>query len=232
MADRKPLIGITGPRSGSLGPRTCIALGLYLSGAIPVQLRPGDAPPVRKLSGVVISGGHDIEPVLYKRPAEVEGNYDPERDSFESEIIDQALGCDRPLLGICRGAQLLNVTLGGTLFQNLKVRLPDARRRRSILPVSNVTLEHASQLAEELGKTSLLVNRLHNQAIDTVGVGLNVSARDSNDVVQAVESPERDFVVGVQWHPEFLLYQATSIRLFAALVRAARTHDSSTASRS
>jgi len=224
MAKAKPLIGITGPRRGSVGPRFCIALALRLLGARPVQLRPGSAIPARELAGVVISGGHDVEPVLYKSAAEVEGNYDPERDAFESEMIDQALAASRPLLGICRGAQLLNVCLGGNLHQNLRKAHPHTRRRRSILPVNSVTLEPDSKLRKLLKRKRLRVNRLHNQSVNRTGVGLRIAARDDNDIVQAIEGPKQAFAIGVQWHPEFLLYQPTSLKLFAGLIAAARKH--------
>lgn len=223
MAERRPLIGITGPRRGSFGPRTCIALGLWLSGGHPVQLRPGEAKPPRALEGIVVSGGHDIEPVLYARASEVEGNYDPERDEFEGDIIDRALRDDVPLLGICRGAQLINVRLGGSLFQDLRTRPVNIRRRRSVLPVTGVSVVGESKLAKIVGKEELTVNSLHNQSIDRTGGGLTVSATDGNDIVQAVETTGDNFVLGVQWHPEFMLYQHTSRTLFRALTDAAST---------
>jgi putative glutamine amidotransferase len=223
MAEQRPLVGITGPRRGSFGPRTCIALGVWLSGARPVQLRPGKAVQPRALDGIVISGGHDIEPVLYARASEVEGNYDPQRDAFESEIIDQALRDNVPLLGICRGAQLINVRLGGSLFQNLRDREVAIRRRRSLFPVTRVSVTGGSKLGQIVNKEQLIVNSLHNQSIDRTGVGLTVSAKDGNDIVQAVETAADDFVIGIQWHPEFMLYLRSSRMLFRALSAAART---------
>jgi putative glutamine amidotransferase len=201
----------------------CIAAAVRLCGARPVQLRPGDTPSVEALSAVVISGGHDVEPVLYKKPAEVEGNYDADRDAFESEVIDAALERGRPLLGICRGAQLLNVRRGGDLFQDLRSRHPDERRRRSVFPVNRIEIESGSVLASMTGRLQMRVNRLHNQSVDTLGKGLRVAARDAHDIVQGIEDPERPFLIGVQWHPEFLLYQPANLRLFRALVDTART---------
>lgn len=186
-----------------------------------MQLRPGIKVSGSELDGVVISGGHDIEPVLYSRPTEVEGNYDPERDAFESEVIELALQKSVPLLGICRGAQLINVKRGGNLFQNLRKRYAGVRRRRSLFPIAEVTLERDSRLSGIAGSTQLRVNRLHNQSIDVTGRDLRISAHDINGIVQAIESNDDAFVFGVQWHPEFLLYQSASRRLFRALANAA-----------
>jgi len=221
MAGRRtrPLIGVTGPRRGSFGPRVCVALGLRLARARVVQLRPGRTVPIDELDGAVLTGGHDVEPVLYRASAEVEGRYDTERDRFELEVLQALLDRGRPVLGICRGAQLLNVRLGGTLRQDLtSVQRSHAR---TLLPLSSIELVAGSRLADTLGVVETRVNVLHDQAIDELGRGLRVVARDSYDLVQGVESEQHAFALGVQWHPEFLLYRASERRLFRALVEAA-----------
>ena len=220
MSER-PLIGVTGPRRGAVGPRACVHLGLLLAGGRPRHLRPGDALDTAPLDGVVITGGHDVEPALYKAEAEVVGHYDPERDAFESRVIDAALADGTPLLGICRGAQLLNVRKGGTLFQDLRKRRHKTSKRRFILPLKTLCLAEGSRLEALLGGDDIRINSLHNQSIDALGAGLEVSGRDLDDIVQAVEQPDHRFLFGVQWHPEFLLYAARQRRLFRALVRAA-----------
>ncbi|MGM0577633.1 MAG: gamma-glutamyl-gamma-aminobutyrate hydrolase family protein [Myxococcota bacterium] len=223
QATRRPLIGVTGPRRRAWGPRACIHVGLLLAGGRPVHLRPGRPLPGDPLDGVVISGGHDVEPVLYKEVAEVEGRYDPERDAFESDVIDLALAEHLPLLGICRGAQLLNVRLGGTLFQDLREHRERTSNRRFILPLKTLCVEGDTRLHALFGGERFRINSLHDQSIDLLGEGLVVSGWDIDDIVQAVELPGRDFVVGVQWHPEFLLYLPRQLRLFRALVEAAVT---------
>ncbi|MGD8618667.1 MAG: gamma-glutamyl-gamma-aminobutyrate hydrolase family protein [Gammaproteobacteria bacterium] len=215
---------MTGPRRGAWGPRICVHLALLASGGRPVHLRPGDSVDAMALDGLVITGGHDVEPVLYKAAAEIEGNYDPERDAFEAGIIDQALQHRIPLLGICRGAQLLNVQLGGSLIQDLRKHRKLTSNRRTLLPLKTLCLEQGSRLAELLGKDTLKINSLHKQSIDHIGSGLRVSGRDLDDIVQAVEYPERDYLFGVQWHPEFLAYLPRQRRLFRDLVSAACAH--------
>lgn len=214
---------MTGPERGAFGPRVCVAAGLRLCGARPVQLRPSDPTVTEGLDGVVVTGGHDIEPVLYAQAAEVEGRYDRERDAFESALIRAALQRDLPILGICRGAQLLNVCLGGTLEPDLRKRRRHTSNRRTIFPLKTLLVEAGANLGRVLGGTRLRINSLHHQAIERTGDGLDVAGRDLDGIVQAVEAPERTWTVGVQWHPEFLLYLRAQRRLFAGLVEAARS---------
>lgn len=220
----RPLIGVTGPQRGAIGPRSCIHLGVLLAGGKVRHMRPGDAINTAPLDGVIISGGHDVEPTLYKAAAEVKGNYDPERDAFESAIIDSALRDSTPLLGICRGAQLLNVKLGGSLFQDLSKRRHKTSKRRFLLPLKTLCLKEDSKLESLLGKDDIRINSLHNQSINELGKGLSVSGLDLDDIVQAVENREHRYLFGVQWHPEFLIYSARQRRLFRELVIAAREY--------
>jgi putative glutamine amidotransferase len=159
--------------------------------------------------------------VLYAAQPEVEPKYDRERDRLEAAVIDDALARGLPLLGICRGAQLLNVCRGGTLFQELRSRRKKTSNRWTILPLKTLRVEAGSGLAARMGALETRINSLHNQGIDRLGRGLSVSGRDLDDIVQAVEDPERPFLVGVQWHPEFLLYLGRQRRLFRDLVAAA-----------
>lgn len=215
------MIGVTGPRRGAAGPRFCVHLGVLLAGGRPRHLRPGDARTTGGLDGVIVTGGHDVEPALYKAEAEVVGNYDPERDAFEADIIDCALADGTPLFGICRGAQLVNVRMGGSLFQDLRRRRNRTSKRRTLLALKTLHVVAGSQLHDILGTDSIRINSLHNQSIDSVGRGLAVCGRDRDDIVQAVEQPQHRFLLGVQWHPEFLLYATRQRQLFRHLVAAA-----------
>lgn len=222
---RRPLIGITGPRSRAWGPRLCVDLALRLAGARPIHLRPGTPAETDRLDGVVITGGHDVEPVLYRAVAEVEGRYDPERDAFELGVLDDALRRNLPLLAICRGAQLLNVRLGGGLVQDLTTRRERTSNRRTLLPTKTLNVTEGTRLRRCVGRASLRINSLHRQAIDRLGDGLSVSGRDRDEIVQAVELDAREFVLGVQWHPEFLIYLRAQRSLFRQLVRSAARHE-------
>jgi putative glutamine amidotransferase len=218
----RPLIAITGPERRAFGPRTCVALAVLLHGGRPLQLRPSDDHRAHAYHGVVVTGGHDIEPVLYAAQPEVAPRYDRDRDRFEGAVIADALARGLPLLGICRGAQLLNVCRGGTLFQELRSRRKKTSNRWTILPLKTLLVEPGTRLAALMRTGRTRINSLHNQGIDRLGRGLAVSGRDLDDIVQAVEDPAAPFLVGVQWHPEFLLFLARQRRLFAALLAAAR----------
>lgn len=222
-APERPVIAVTGPTRGAIGPRSCVHVGVLLAGGRPLHLSPASPEATGPVHGVVVTGGHDIEPVLYAEPADVEVKYDRARDALESRVIDDALARDIPLLGICRGAQLLNVRLGGSLFRDLRTRRRHTSNRRTIGPFKTLLVEPDSGLAALLGRERVRINSLHNQAIDRVGSGLKVVGRDLDDIVQAVEHERRNFVLGVQWHPEFLLYSGGQRALFRALVEAART---------
>lgn len=217
----RPLIAVTGPRRGAWAPRTLVAAGVRLAGGRSVQLSPARTEAGEPVHGLVVTGGHDIDPVLYAAEPEVHPIYDKERDAFESILIEDALERELPVLGICRGAQLLNVRLGGSLFQELRSRRRHTSNRRSVLPLKTLLIEPQSELQRLLGTARARINSLHNQGIDELGNGLRVCGRDLDGIVQAVEAPARDFLLGVQWHPEFLLPMRGQRALFAALVAAA-----------
>ena len=218
----RPLIAVTGPSRGGLAPRWLVALALRMAGARPVMLTPRQPKPGLVVDGVVITGGHDVDPVLYAAAPEVTPKYDAERDALEIAVIDHALAQGLPLLGICRGAQLLNVRLGGNLFQELRSRRKRTSNRWTILPLKTLCVEPRTALHRLLATTEARINSLHNQGIDRIGDGLQVSGRDLDGIVQAIEDPARPFLMGVQWHPEFLLYRRGQRRLFRALTEAAR----------
>lgn len=226
MAERaqSPLIAVTGPTRGSHAPKILVQLALRLAGARTELLTP--AKPKQEVQetadGVVITGGHDIDPVLYAAAPEVTPKYDPERDALESAVIDRALASGLPLLGICRGAQLLNARLGGNLFQELRSRRKHTSNRWTVLPLKTLCIELGTELECLLGGDRARINSLHNQGIDRVGEGLVVAGRDLDGIIQAIESPTHACLRGVQWHPEFLLYNRGQRQLFAALVEAAR----------
>lgn len=219
----RPVIAITGPQRGAFGPRLLVSLAVRLYGGQPLQLRPRDAGRQHRFDGVVITGGHDVNPVLYAAAPEVEPRYDEVRDALEVAIIDEALERRLPVLGICRGAQLLNVRLGGTLFQQLKTRRRKTSHRWTVLPLKTLCIRPGTLLAQLMGEGTARINSLHNQAIDRCGRGLSISGTDLDDLPQAIEHPGHGpLLLGVQWHPEFLIFMKRQRALFRALVESAR----------
>ncbi len=219
-----PLIGVTGPSGWYHLAWRCSRFALTRAGARFVRLTPGQETS-HDLDAVIIGGGDDIDPALYADSRHHRrGSYDRARDAFERRIIEDALERERPLLGICRGAQLLNATLGGDLHQDVRAMREHTSNRRSVLPRKIVAVDISSRLYDILGTASIVVNSLHEQAVNQPGEGLRIVARDRDGIVQAIEHEGDVLRVGVQWHPEFLPYRLEQRRLFRALVDAARRH--------
>ncbi|MFH7319977.1 gamma-glutamyl-gamma-aminobutyrate hydrolase family protein [Desulfurivibrio sp. D14AmB] len=149
------------------------------------------------------------------------GTLDNDRDLLEKNLISQALATGKPILGICRGMQLLNVVRGGTLNRDLSGFYAETPKVRSLLPVKKVHLQEDSQLARIFVATTVQVNALHDQAVATLGHQLRVVGRESNGVIQAIEATDR-WCIGVQWHPEYLPQKNVQQRLFRALIKASR----------
>ncbi len=147
---------------------------------------------------------------------------DAQRDRMEQILCRFALHRRLPILGICRGAQLLNVVRGGSLHQNADAFYTESPKLRTVLPRRPVRLARDSRLAKLLGLQRCRVNALHDQAVDRPGRQIAITAWDSNRLVQGLEHTERPFVIGVQWHPEYLPQVARQQRLFHALVAQAK----------
>lgn len=171
--------------------------------------------------GVILGGGEDIDPRRYREEAQVEARLDPERDALEWALLDGALRRGLPVLGICRGAQLLNVYLGGTLHQDLQAEFPRHSPRRQLFARKRIEVDAKSRLHRALSATTLRVNSLHSQGIASLGRGLRICARDALGVIQGVERSAGPLCIGVQWHPELLPARVEQRRLFGAVVRAA-----------
>ena len=147
---------------------------------------------------------------------------DPQRDALEVELLAQALAKDLPVLGICRGAQLLNVHCGGTLHQDLAGFYKEGKRYWTIFPKKRLYLQKLSTLTDIFSTTTLRVNALHNQAVGELGRDVVPVARDKWGVIQAIEMPGKRFVLGVQWHPEYMPQVRKQRRLFLTLILATR----------
>jgi putative glutamine amidotransferase len=137
---------------------------------------------------------------------------------LEIKWIKYALEHKIPLLGICRGAQLINVVLGGNLFQDIRSLRRLTYNRPGLLPTKQVLLEEKSLVARVCSRKKLRVNSLHHQAIRESGKGLQVVGRDLDGIIQAVEAGDGQKIIGVQWHPEYLFYLPAQLALFKWLV--------------
>ena len=174
-----------------------------------------------KLDGIVIGGGSDIDPGLYGGVDDGASRLDPQRDAFEIEIIEHALNTNLPILGIYRGAQLINVVLGGSLYSDIRILRSKTSNRRTPLPRKTASLETDNILFKLTKRRQLRINSLHHQAIEKIGKHLKIIARDLDDFVQAVESTEHRFLLGTQWHPEYLSYMKSHRVIFQHLVEQA-----------
>jgi len=219
-----PLIGVTGPARGGRSGWLFSWLSLRAAGARARRLRPPFHPDkLKDLCGIVIGGGANIDPARYQQLLEVEDIYDAERDEFEWQVMAFVMERRLPLLGICRGAQLLNVFAGGSLWQDLTTNIPGANLRRSVLARKSVTITPNTLLADVMRVHAVRVNSLHRQGIKQLGANLCISARDAEGIVQAVEAlpGQHPFRLGVQWHPEYLMNRLAHRRLFTRLAQAA-----------
>lgn len=187
------------------------------AGGLAALLPPDDparaAATVARLDGVVIAGGPDVDPSRYGAERSPRtGRPAPERDAWELALIEAALASGTPLLGICRGMQLLNVALGGTLVQHVDghAEAVGVFGRHPVTPVPGT--RYAGAVPEETS-----VPTYHHQAVDRLGRGLVPSAYAADGTVEAIELPSADWVLGVQWHPEM----GEDMRVMRALIRAA-----------
>lgn len=179
---------------------------------------------IERLDGLILTGGKDVDPAAYghARHAETEEPAS-DRDAWEFALLRTALGHRMPVLGICRGPQVINVALGGTLHQHLPDVIGHGGHRigDAVFAKTTVDTVAGSGLRDLVGER-LEGRCYHHQAIDRLGAGLVVSAT-SNGVIEAIEMPDSDFLMGVQWHPEETL---EDLRLFAGLVAAATAYAS------
>jgi putative glutamine amidotransferase len=243
----RPVIGITCSRSVQ-GRWSDYSLGHFMEFAFDAYpqavLNCGGAPllvPVSQnknslaavcgtLHGIIFTGGPDINPRFYKsEPRHGLGEVDEAQDEMEIELTRQALAARIPILGICRGLQILNVAMGGTLYQDIPQEVAAAmnhcpRADRSIV-THQVQIASGSRLDGILKRRTLWVNSKHHQAVKEPASGLVVSATAVDGIIEALEEPRRPFVLATQWHPEGLWTKdAPAKRIFKALIAAAKSY--------
>jgi putative glutamine amidotransferase len=221
-----PLIGMTCSPGleiegqPALGNTAAYAQAIEACGGVPVLLPPAASESVllalyRVLDGVVLPGGPDVDPVFYEAAHHDElGPVYAELDRFEIALARLALADDKPLLAICRGQQVLNVALGGNLFQDLPSDHGKSLDHSLSLKIGwsrlahSIEIERGTRLAQIIGKKSIRVNSLHHQAIKELGLGLMATASSKDGVIEAVEMPSKRFVIGMQCHPEELFKES------------------------
>jgi putative glutamine amidotransferase len=188
----------------------------------------GAGPVLEHIDALLLSGGPDLHPAIYGRQESPElGPTEPELDAYELMLCRAALACRKPVLGVCRGMQLLNVACGGTLHQHVPDVVGEEVEHRSPLPGvkagHDVEILPGTMLQRIIGRESLHVNSFHHQGIDDLGRGLRVAACSADGLIEGVEGTGDSFVLGVQWHVESLTAdQPRHAAIVAALVVAAR----------
>lgn len=183
-------------------------------------------PFLEKLDGILVSGGHDVNPRSYgSRITGKCGRIVPERDEMDLFITRYALDHEKPLLGICRGIQILCAATGGTIYQDLESEggfmhhFMDNSPRE--YPVHKIEIEQDSLLGKIFGKTEVEVNSYHHQAVKKVGPGIKITARSEDGVPESIELEDtKAFVLGVQWHPEMMFTSEEQQKIFKAFIEA------------
>lgn len=226
---RRPRIGLTSwprlvdqqgtPEPNDTVPRAYVR-AVRKAGGIPLLLPLLDPDDVDDLlaavDGIVVTGGGDVDPRRYgEDPADELWGVDSARDEFDQVLWRRLLDRPFPVLGVCRGAQTLNVALGGSLVQHLDGHPNQADDRHT------AEIDPRSRLARIVGSGTLEVNSLHHQAIDRAGTGVIVTARTTDGIVEAIEIEGAPHVLAVQWHPELLRHVPEHLALFGDLIERA-----------
>jgi putative glutamine amidotransferase len=240
MSDGFPTIGLTcttvitteepiGPHSAS--PQTYVD-SVTGAGGLPLLLPIVDpeyaAAYLARIDGLILTGGLDVDPFQYgQEPAARLGRIDQKRDAIEVALARGAHAQGIPILAICRGQQLLNVAMGGTLHQHLPDVYEGALRHDQLdlhpdALSHSVQVEPETRLREILGAEHVRVNTFHHQAVDRLAERFRVTARSPDGVVEGIEDPSHPFCIAVQWHPERRLDDPVSRALFRSVVEAAR----------
>jgi putative glutamine amidotransferase len=258
----KPKIGITGPAYGGISAFFFTSIAVILAGGRPEILTPSKKINKFDFNGIILGGGSDIDPLIYKKDpkdffisiSDFESEtkvkkkkrilyylffqllilfrwvfstkkrfkIDKKRDQAEYLILKKAIEKNIPVLGICRGAQLINVFFKGTLYPDTLEFYEEYPRIRTILPKKDVNVVKNSKLFKILEQENLSVNSLHHQSVAKKGENIKISAKEPNNVVQGIEHEKMEFVLGVQWHPEYLFYDKFQRNLFIELVKKAK----------
>lgn len=239
----KPVIGMTSDYNGGDRPEfggkepTAFIRNRYINaieacGGVPVVLPPVNDSKMAKeilfrIDGLLLTGsGPDIDPGLYgERQRFSFKKVDPKRSGLERELVKRACEKEMPILGICGGMQLLNVAGGGSLYQDIPSQVPGALKHdHGGKPSHPIEIKKGTLLSRIVGKLQLYVNSSHHQGVKQVAPGYIVSALAEDGVIEGIEADGFPFVVGVQWHPEYLHKEDQSRNIFRAFLKRAARH--------
>jgi putative glutamine amidotransferase len=244
MRSKKPKIGITSSAEGRIARRRWptrhafdflkrnYAQMIIRAGGVPLPLvntrdRETIAEYLELMEGLLVTGGDDMNPRYFgQKPHKSIKMTAPERDEFELNIIKGSLKKGLPVLGICRGLQVINIALGGTLHQDLECVprkiLRHANPKEMWKVEHKVNIDKETLLYEIIGAARIGVKSSHHQVVDRPGRGLRISARSSDGIIEGLENPAYQFLVGVQWHPEMTPRRLHCRKLFDGFIRACR----------
>lgn len=166
---------------------------------------------VNKIDGLYITGGNDVDPEYFNEaPHEKLGEVNPIRDAFELKLLTCILPVNKPVLGVCKGMQMINTVLGGDLYQDItsqvKTKLiQHSQKSQMIYPSHAIHIKEETKLHLITSKTKMRVNSYHHQAVRRLGRNLIISGESDDGIIEAIESTAHPFVIGLQWHPECMV---------------------------
>ena len=222
---KKVVVGITHSVKQSKITLCALKFAVWQGGGIPLLINTNTNQENYDYDSLILAGGVDIHPEQYGGEVKPNYCYEQERDFLEKRHIHHTTKCNKPILGICRGAQLLNVSLGGNLYPDIRKIDEKAKYPINVLGYvffrKFISIKKNSLLFQILGKDRIKVNSLHSQAIYHTGEQLRITAHEDNRIVQAIEHKNHPWFLGVQFHPEFMLHKRCFRKIFSALIHEA-----------
>lgn len=212
----RPLIIITGPKKGFIS-RFFIMFSLFLCGARSKIITPNVPYDDWEMDGLLISGGNDLyNAFIEEKSCKIEDVISYQRDVLEYKLLYKAVENNKPVFGICRGYQLINIFFGGELFKD--VRKDGYRYKYTPLPWKNISIKKGGVLEACLESTTIKINTLHHQAVKKLPESFKIEAMDEYDIIQSISKKDDNLIFGVQWHPEYLFYKRKHRKIFKAFV--------------
>ncbi|MEJ6950707.1 gamma-glutamyl-gamma-aminobutyrate hydrolase family protein [Natronospora cellulosivora (SeqCode)] len=183
---------------------------------------------ISMIDGLILSGGGDIDPLIYsEEPIKEMGSISPKRDYFEIELVKQADNAGLSILGICKGCQLINIAMGGSVYQDIYqqniTEIKHIQEAPSWYPTHHINIIEGTYLHKIIKKRRSHVNSIHHQSIKKLASNFKIAARADDGVIEAIEKNADKFVMGLQWHPETMLDSSDSILIFKEFISCALT---------